>query len=405
MSPSLLHSLRLSVLGTLLAVLAACAGAPHPSAPLRGTGDLGLVVGRADGSLTIVDTSARAALGTIAGLGDLSHASLVYTRDGGTAFVFGRDGALSRVNLLERRIEARIMQAGNSIGGAISQDGSLVAAQNYQPGGVKVFDARTLELVADIPASFDAPGEAGKRSRVVGLADLPGKRFIFSLFDADQIWIADLGQGSKPVLTKFTEVGRQPYDALVTPNGRHYIAGLFGEDGLAMIDLWEPQPRVRRILSGYGRGQEPLPVFKMPHLRGWAIAGRYAYLPAIGRHEVLVVDTHGWQEVARIPVAGQPVFVMAQPDGRQVWVNFALPHYHKVQVIDTPTQTVIKTLEPGAAVLHMEFTPRGEAVWISSRDANRVSVVDTRSFATLAQLPVQAPSGIFFTSRAARVGF
>ena len=194
-------------------------------------------------------------------------------------------------------------------------------------------------------------------------------------------------------------------EAHLSTLGRHYIAGLFGEDGLALLDLWVPQPQVRRILAGYGRGQEPLPVYKMPHLRGWAVAGRKAYLPAIGRHEVLVVDTATWQEVGRIPVAGQPVFVMARPDGRQVWVNFAVPDYNRVQVIDTPSQRVVATLEPGAAVLHLEFTPRGEAVWISSRDANRVSVVDTRSLQTVAALDIDAPSGIFFTSRAARMGF
>ncbi|MDH5206161.1 MAG: protein nirF, partial [Hylemonella sp.] len=155
----------------------------------------------------------------------------------------------------------------------------------------------------------------------------------------------------------------------------------------------------------YGRGEQALPVYKMPHLRGWAVAGRRAYLPAIGRHEVLVVDTESWREVGRIPVAGQPVFVMARPDGRQVWVNFAVPDYHRVQVIDTQTQTIVQTLEPGKAVLHMEFTPRGEAVWISSRDANRVTVIDTASFKTLATLPVDAPSGIFMTSRANRMGF
>ena len=87
----------------------------------------------------------------------------------------------ARSNLLARRVEQRLQQAGNSIGGAISQDGTLVAAQNYTPGGIKVFDAETLALVADIPAEH-APG---KTSRVVGLADLPGQRFIFSLFDAD----------------------------------------------------------------------------------------------------------------------------------------------------------------------------------------------------------------------------
>jgi protein NirF len=385
-------------------LLAACATAPSSAPEGTGSGDLGVVVGRASGTLTVVNTSEKRALGAIDGLGDLSHASVVYGRDGATAYVFGRDGALTKVNLLTRRVEGRVQQAGNSIGGAISQDGKLVAAQNYVPGGVKVFDAKTLALVADIPATYDAPGEPGKRSRVVGLAELPGKRFIFSLFDADQIWIADLSQGGTPKLTKFTHVGRQPYDALVTPDGRFYIAGLFGEDGLAMIDLWAAEPKVRRILAGYGRGQTPLPVFKMPHLRGWAIAGRQAYLPAIGRHEVLVVDTDTWQEVARIPVAGQPVFVMAQPDGRQVWVNFAVPDYHRVQVIDTPSRKVVRTLEPGAAVLHMEFTPKGEAVWISSRDANRVSVINTTSFETLATLDVAAPSGIFFASRAARLG-
>ncbi|MBE2243300.1 MAG: protein nirF [Burkholderiaceae bacterium] len=382
-------------------LLAACASAPPPAV---GSGDLGVVIGRADGTLTVVNTSQMRALGRIEGLGDLSHASVVYGRDGATAYVFGRDGALTKVNLLTRSIEGRVQQAGNSIGGAVSQDGRLVAAQNYVPGGVKVFDAKTLALVADIPATFAAPDGAAKQSRVVGLAELPGKRFIFSLFDADQIWVADLSKGGAPKLTKFTHVGRQPYDALVTPDGRFYIAGLFGEDGLAMIDLWTAEPKVRRILAGYGRGEEPLPVFKMPHLRGWAVAGRHAWLPAIGRHEVLVVDTESWQEVARIPVAGQPVFVMAQPDGRQVWVNFAVPDYHRVQVIDTTARKVVKTLEPGAAVLHMEFTPKGEAVWISSRDANRVSVIDTASFETLATIDVNAPSGIFFASRAARLG-
>ncbi len=391
-----------ALLFALVSLLAACAGAPTtPTNPTKGTGDLGVVVERGSGTLAIVDTSERRVLAEVPGLGDLSHASVVFSRDGGSAFVFGRDGALTRVNLSTRRIEQRVQQAGNSIGGAMSQDGTLVAAQNYQPGGIKVFDAKTLALVADIPAEF-APGQ---RSRVVGLADLPGKRFVFSLFDADQIWIADLNDAARPKLTKFENVGRQPYDALVTPDGRHYIAGLFGEDGLAMIDLWADKPVVRRILAGYGRGQEPLPVFKMPHLRGWAVAGRHAYLPAIGRHEVLVVDTQTWAEVGRIAVAGQPVFVIARPDGRQVWVNFAVPDYDRVQVIDTQTRQIVKTLEPGKAVLHMEFTPRGEAVWISSRDANRVTVVDTSSFATQATLPLAAPSGVFFTSRAARMGF
>jgi protein NirF len=264
---------------------------------------------------------------------------------------------------------------------------------------VKIFDADTLALVADIPAEY---GD-GKRAKVVGLEDAPGGRFVFSLFEAGEIWIADLSAGA-PAITRFRAIGREPYDALVTPDGRYYIAGLFGEDGLAMLDLWHPDRGVRRILAGYGRGEEKLPVYKMPHLEGWAMAGRFAYLPAIGRHEVLVVDTETWTEAGRIPVAGQPVFVMARPDGRQVWVNFAPPDNGKVQVIETETRTVVRTLEPGRAVLHLEFTPRGEAVWISARDDDRVIVYDTATFAPLATLDADKPSGIFFGSRAFRTG-
>ena len=379
-------------------ILSACAQAPSP----RGTGDLGVVIERESGRVQIVETSGATRLGAVEGLGDLSHASVVYSRDGRYAYVFGRDGGLTKVDLITRSIAKRVMQSGNSIGGAISQDGRLVAAQNYTPGGVKVFRADTLELVADIPATY---GPKGERAKVVGLADAPGNRFVFSLFEAGEIWIADLSDPSQPKIDKFKNVGAQPYDGLITPDGRYYIAGLFGEDGLALVDLWHTERGAKRILDGYGKGEEKLPVYKMPHLRGWAIAGDTAYLPAVGRHEVLVVDTHEWHEVARVAVAGQPVFAIARPDGRQVWVNFAFPDNGKVQVIDTDTRRVVQTLSPGQAILHLEFTPRGDAVWISARDDDRVLVYDTATYARIAQLPVANPSGIFFTSRAARIGF
>mgnify|MGYP003617239300 FL=1 len=49
--------------------------------PLRGSGDLGLVVERASGSLLIIDSSHQARLARVEGLGDLSHASAVVSRD------------------------------------------------------------------------------------------------------------------------------------------------------------------------------------------------------------------------------------------------------------------------------------------------------------------------------------
>lgn len=368
---------------------------------VRGTGDLGIVVERATGSVLVVETTRHRQLSQVQGLGDLSHASAVYSRDQRYAYIFGRDGGLSKVDLLEGRIDKRVVQAGNSIGGAISQDGTLVAVSNYKPGGVRIFDAVSLEPVADIPAIFD---DSGTRSKVVGLVDAPGQRFVFSLYDADEIWIADLSTPSQPHLQKFKHVGSKPYDAMITPEGRYYVAGLFGEDGLALLDLWHPEKGTQRIMRNYGRGEQSLPVYKMPHMEGWAMAGDLAFLPAVGRHEVLVVDRNGWRERARIPVHGQPIFVMARPDAREVWVNFALPDNDTIQVIDVQSLAVTRTMTPGKAVLHMEFTPRGEQVWVSVRDEDRVDIYDTASYQKLAVLPAEKPSGIFFTARAHRIG-
>jgi len=360
--------------------------------PCCATGDLGLVVERATGGLVVIDRSEHAAIGHIEGLGDLSHASLVYSPDERFAYVFGRDGGLTKVDILTRKIIKRVIQAGNSIGGAISDDGKLIAVSNYEPGGVRVFDADTLEPVADIPTG----------AKTIGLVDAPGRRFVFTMWDSGETWIADLSGDLK--LTKLTGIGDHPYDGLVTPDGRTYITGLFGEDGMTAIDLWQNPPKVQHILPHYGRGEEKLPVYKMPHLEGWALAGDRFVLPAVGHHEVLWVDSRSLKEIARTQVYGQPVFAVARPDGRYVWVNFAHPLNDRVQVIDTLSGKVVKEILTGPATLHMEFAPRGAEVWISVRDENKVKIYDSSSFEQIGEIAADSPSGIFFTARAHRTG-
>jgi protein NirF len=377
----------IALLITLLVALPAFAETVY-----KATGDLGLIVERATGSLVVIDRSEHAAIGRIEGLGDLSHASLVYSPDERFAYVFGRDGGLTKVDILTQQIDNRVIQSGNSIGGAISDDGKLVAVSNYEPGGVRVFDADTLELVADIPTG----------AKTIGLVDIPGRRFVFTMWDSGETWIANLSGDLK--LAKLTGIGKNPYDGLVTPDGRTYITGLFGEDGMTAIDLWQNPPVPQHILPQYGKGEAKLPVYKMPHLEGWALAGDRFVLPAVGHHEVLWVDTRTLQEVGRTPVYGQPVFAVARPDGRYVWVNFAHPLNDRVQVIDTLTGKVVKEIATGPATLHMEFAPRGNEVWISVRDENKVKIYDTRSYELIGEIDAQSPSGIFFTARAHRTG-
>ena len=209
----------------------------------QATGDLGVVIERATGSVLIVDQSEHAALRRVEGLGDLSHASLVYSPDQQFAYIFGRDGALTKLDILSGEIITRVIQAGNSIGGAISDDGRLVAVSNYEPGGVRIFDADTLEMVAEIPTG----------SKTIGLVDAPGRRFVFSLWDAGETWIADMS-GDAPQITKIPGMGDNPYDALITGDGRTYIAGLFGDDHLSALDLWQSDPQPQKVFAGYAAG-------------------------------------------------------------------------------------------------------------------------------------------------------
>lgn len=377
---------------TVLALVLPLAASPGEP---RGTGDLGVVIERASGSVLVVDQSDRAALCRVQGLGDLSHASLTFSPDERFAYVFGRDGGLSKVDILACRLENRVVQAGNAIGGAISDDGRLVAVSNYEPGGVKVFDADTLAQVADVPMG----------SKTVGLADAPGSRFVVATWDSGEVWVLDhSADPANPQVTRIQGVGANPYDALMTADGRTYVVGLFGEKGLTTIDLWQDPPQPRRILPDYGRNEPDLPVYKMPHLQGWTLAGATYALPAVGLHQVLWADAATGRETGRTDVAGQPVFVTARPDGRELWVNFATPDNGTVQVIDAMTQQVKHRLEPGKGILHMEFTPRGREVWLSARDDNKVVILDARTYQKLGEIPAQAPSGIFFTARAHRTG-
>jgi len=384
----------------LFVLLALLAGPQIATADnLRGTGTLGIVIERVSGSVAIIDTARHALLGRVEGLGDLSHASAVFSPDQRHAYVFGSDGGLTRIDLLAGAIDKRVVQAGNSIGGAISDDGKLIAVSNYEPGGVRVFDAATLEQIADLPAI----AADGKASKTVGLVDIPGRRFVFALYDAGEIWVADFSRDTVETV-KLTGIGKLPYDGNVTADGRHYLAGLFGEDGVAHVDLWQKPLAARRILPGYGRGEEKLPVYKMPHLEGWAAAGDKLMIPAVGRHALIALDSRSFAPVGEIATHGQPIFAVARPDGRHVWVNFALPNNDTIDVVDTTTLQVVHRFKAGPAALHIEFTPRGHEAWVSVRDANVVQIYDTATFRKKAEIAVTAPSGIFFSARANRIG-
>ena len=261
------------------------------------------------------------------------------------------------------------MQAGNSIGGAVSPDaagrGAELPARRRQ--GVRREDARAGRRHPGriCPTSF-ARGRPGRRPA--------GQRFVFALFDADQIWSPTWPTRKAPKLTKFENIGRQPHDAPGDARRTPLFAGLFGEDGLR-CSTCGPRTAVRRILAGYGAARSRC---RCSRCRTCAAGGgratptrpRSAATGAGGRHR-------DWREVGR-DSRRRPAGVRDGAPRRAPGVGQLRRARLRPRAGDRhPHAPGDRTLEPGKAVLHMEFTPRGEAVWISSRDANRVSVFDT----------------------------
>ncbi|MDH5541596.1 MAG: protein nirF [Nitrospinota bacterium] len=362
-----------------------------------GTGALMVVIERETGSVAVIDSANdHKFLGRVEGLGVLHHASIVFSRDGRYAYVVSRDSILSKIDLINLKVAAQVKTGESAVGLALSQDGKFIAISNYKPGNIVIVSDETFKIAKTINAD---------KSKTVGMVDAPDDMFIVSLMDANAIWIIDAGKKDFPVVKKFTDIGEKPYDALLTPDGRYYMAGLFHSPWVTMIDLWNPE-KITKIPLPVPKGMEDKPpVLKIPHLEGWIMAEDKLFAPVVGGSGLAVIDRETWTSKRFIETLAHPIFAMARPDMQQIWTNYVMGDFHdKVEVIDVKTEKVIKTLTPGNKIFHMHFTPKGREIYISSNGDNKVLVYDTKNFKKIKEIPVKNPSGVFCSSRLSQFG-
>src|SRR5574337_491747 len=255
-----------------------------------GTASLMVVVERESGSILVIDSINHELIGRVEGLGDLTHATMVFSRDARYAYVIGRDGTLSKVDLMSLSVEAQVKAGEDSIGIAISRDNKYLMVCNYRPGGVAIFTAGRLEKVKEIPAEMDGPG--GKAlSRTVGPLDTPDNLMIFALMEGNSVWVVDMKKEGFPIIKKFADVGDTRYDQLITPDGRYYLVGLQKSDWMGVLDTWRLD-RIKKIdvrerrkgLKKYGN--KKVPIYHTPHLETWRTANGPAIVPAFGDRRV-----------------------------------------------------------------------------------------------------------------------
>ncbi|MBI5892518.1 MAG: protein nirF [Deltaproteobacteria bacterium] len=369
-----------------------------------GTSSLMVIVERESGSVIVIDSSKHKFLGRVSGLGNLIHATVKFSPDARYAYVIARDATISKIDLLTLKLVKKVKAGLDSVGGVMTQDGKYIALSNYVPGEVRILDTDTLETVKQIPAVREYEDGKKIQSRVVGILDAPGNLLIFSLMDADGIWVVDGGKKDFPVIKKFWDVGKTPYDALITPDGRYYMAGFLNSNWMGLLDTWELKEVINILTQKDEQSASDVPLWKIPHLKGWAIAGDTAILPALKKEWALVYNSKTWEWLKNVPLEGTALYTVSGPDGRYIWVDLVGKNGDLIQVIDMKTQEVIKTLNPGKGATHPQFTPKGNSVYVSLMDEDKVVVYDAATFEKIKEFPAKRPSGIFSTERAHKFG-
>lgn len=381
------------------AALALLGSAP---AKAQGIGSRVFVVERESGSFAVYDLATRSLLKSrVEGFGDLRHAVMTFSPDLRYGFVATRNGKLTRVDLETLKTSGDVFTSQNSIDIAISQDGRYIATAEYAPGGVTILDAATLEVRKRLPATFEHEGKVYP-SRVTGIVDAPGNRFVCVAMEATEVWIVDASTPEPRIEHRIETVMDLPYDAMITPDGRFYVVGHMGSNRVSVVDLTRPRDGARVVtLDDPKQAFEKKTPGKLPHMASWAVAQGRVFVPLVGEKRLVVLDAQTWEFVQSVPVRGHPVYAVRQPNQREVWVSFSGEQDDKyVQVIDTGSLAVTRTIEVGGRIYHMDFTPRGSHLLASANRDNKLVLVNAATYQIEDQEEVRSPSGVFGVWRA-----
>ncbi len=379
---------------------------PLTASPIaQGTGHLGVIIERNTGAIAIVDNLRHKVLKRVENLGNLSHGTVVFSKDERYCYTFQRDGWINKIDILFGKVVAQVKAGDNAIGGAISQDGKYIAVSNYKPGDIKIIDAQTLKIEKTIPATYEGGTGNQLQSRTVGIVDGPQNQFYFALMDAGEIWQIDVNPPDFKVVHQWRSVGDYPYDALLTGNGRYYVAGFLRSNWIVQLDLWNLDRGPIKVSTLDPNIQSPkVPMYKVPHLSGWGVSNGRVYVPMISEERLMVYDIETWNPIRSIKTYGTVVFAVPRPDGKEIWITFAGPKNDSLQIFDVAKGKITTRMHLGKGVMHIQFTPKGEAAYVSVRGKDQVMILDTYTHQRIKKLDISGPSGIFFTNRAHVLG-
>jgi YVTN family beta-propeller protein len=269
---------------------------------------------------------------------------------------------------------------------------------------ISVIDPSTDRLVGQIRLGVQRPGVlsplSGTQVNVHGLG-----------FSPDGRWLAAVSTTTNAVSVVETAtnrvkgtvyVGRNPHEAFFTPDGRELWVAVRGEDYVSVIDPVSMR-ETRRVVTANG-----------PSMIVFSPDGKVAFVDHSFTPELDVVDRATGRVIQRVPVvsAFSPNLAVTA-DGSQVWMTHK--DAGKVTVVDGRTYRVLRVLDTGPVTNHVNFAGPGGGTRIGGASAgdfayvtvcleNAVKVYRRSDQEQVATIPVGAcPHGVWASGDGSKV--
>jgi len=226
------------------------------------------------------------------------------------------------------------------------------------------------------------------------------------LMEGAEIWIIDASKPGFPIERRIKTEHPMPYDAMITPDGRYYLVGHLNSPHVSVLDLVHPERGAKTIsLRDPKKTYDQKAPVKLPHMASWSVSGQRVFVPLVGESRLAVLEVGTWSFKTSIPLRGHPVYSVCAPTGREVWVSFSGEQDDAfVQVVDTESLTVKKSLRVGKRIYHMDFTPRGSHVLVTANKDDKLVLINANTYEIEDVQKVNSPSGLFGVWRAFKTG-
>ncbi|MFQ6092871.1 MAG: beta-propeller fold lactonase family protein [bacterium] len=182
-----------------------------------------------------------------------------------------------------------------------------------------------------------------------------------------------------------------------TISGKVYVSNM-GEDKISVIDI-ATLTEIKKVEVGADASRVEMPhnVITSNDGRYWYITLTQAQIDDLPTGEVWKYRTSDDSFVAKVAVGVFPSHTVLSPDGQRAYVpNYDAFHRDMnstVQVIDTETMTVVKTVGVGAAPHGARITHDGQYVYIACTTSDEVAVISTSDNELFRLIPIADDPG------------